>query len=95
MTTLFHVTHNDTYTVVFLNIIMVVILYNEFFVNINTAAEKTSEPCPKLNRKGNGFNGSCFGNGNCFNGHYNSFCWYVIPINPTGIAKKIYQKGLL
>ncbi len=42
-----------------------------------TLLKKTIEPCPKHNRKCNGFNGF---NGNCigFNGHYNGVYWYVM-----------------
>ncbi len=39
--------------------------------------EKTIEPCPKHNRKCNGFydyNGNCIG----FNGNYNGVYWYVM-----------------
>ncbi len=41
------------------------------------AEKKTIEPCPKHNRKSNGFNGH---NGNCigFNGNYNGVYWYVV-----------------
>ncbi len=41
------------------------------------AEKKTIEPCPKHNRKCNGFNGY---NGNCigFNGNYNGVYWYVM-----------------
>ncbi len=41
--------------------------------------KKTIEPCPKHNRKCNGFNGY---NGNFigFNGNYNGVYWYVIDL---------------
>ncbi len=56
----------------------------------------TIEPCPKHNRKCNGFNGY---NGNCigFNGNYNGVYWYVIDsiggmLNPIGKMPKTHYK---
>jgi len=47
------------------------------WVSIVSLLKKTIEPCPKHNRKCNGFNGF---NGNCigFNGNYNGVSWYVM-----------------
>ncbi len=66
----------------------------------HTPLKKTIEPCPKHNRKSNGFNGY---NGNCigFNGNYNGVYWYVMDsiggmLNPIGKnAKNTLQKGIL
>ncbi len=62
--------------------------------------KKTIEPCPKHNRKSNGFNEY---NGNCigFNGNYNGVYWYVMDsiggmLNPIGkMPKNTLQKGIL
>ncbi len=58
--------------------------------------KKTIEPCPKHNRKRNGFNGY---NGNCigFNGNYNGVYWYVMDsiggmFNPIGKMPKTHYK---
>ncbi len=59
--------------------------------------KKTIEPCPKHNRKCNGFNGF---NGNCigFNGNYNGVYWYVMDyiggmLNLIGkMPKTLYKK---
>ncbi len=59
-------------------------------------AEKTKEPCPKHNRKCNGFNGfywNCIG----FNGNYNGVYWYVIDaidgmLNHIGRMPKTHYK---
>ncbi len=58
--------------------------------------KKTIEPCPKFNRKCNGFNGY-----NGFNGNYNGVYWYVMDfiagmLNPIGKnAQNTLQKGIL
>ncbi len=59
--------------------------------------KKTIEPCPKHNRKCNGFNGY---NGNCigFNGNYNVVYWYVMDsiggmLNPIGKMPKTHYKN--
>ncbi len=61
-----------------------------------TLLKKTIEPCPKHNRKCNGFNGY---NGNWFgfNGHYNGVYWYVMDyiggmLNPIGKMPKTQYK---
>ncbi len=58
--------------------------------------KKTIEPCPKHNRKCNGFNGY---NGNCigFNGNYNGVYWYVMDyigglLKPIGKMLKTHYK---
>ncbi len=55
--------------------------------------KKTIEPCPKHNRKCNGFNGNFIG----FNGNYNGFYWDVMDyiggmLNPVGIMPKTHYK---
>ncbi len=59
--------------------------------------KKTIEPCPKHNRKCNGFNGH---NRNCigFNGNYNGVNWYVMDsigelFNPIGKMPKTHYKN--
>ncbi len=54
------------------------------------------QPCPKHNRKCNGFNGY---NGNCigFNGNYNGVYWYVMDsiggmLNAIGKMPKTHYK---
>ncbi len=61
-----------------------------------TLLKKTIEPCPKHNRKCNGFNGY---NGGCigFNGNYNGIYWYVMDsiggmLNPIGKMPKTHYK---
>ncbi len=62
--------------------------------------KKTIEPCPKHNKKCNGFNGY---NGNWigFNGNYNGVYWCVMDyiggmLNPEGeMPKNTLQKGIL
>ncbi len=56
--------------------------------------KKTIEPCPKHNRKCNGFNGNCIG----FNGSYNGVYWYVMDsiggmLNHIGKMPKTYYKN--
>ncbi len=65
-------------------------------LKIGTLLKKTIEPCPKHNRKCNGFNGY---NGNCigFNGNYNGVYWYVMDsiggmLNPIGKMPKTHYK---
>ncbi len=68
-----------------------------YFICNNTPCwKKTIEPCPKHNRKFNGFNGY---NGNCigFNGNYNDVYWYVMDsiggmLNPIGKMPKTHYK---
>ncbi len=68
----------------------------KFEVERLTLLKKTIEPCPKHNRKCNGFNGY---NGNCigFNGNYNGVYWYVMDsiggmLNPIGKVPKTHYK---
>ncbi len=69
---------------------------NQHFTSNQPFLKKTIEPCPKHNRKCNGFNGY---NGNCigFNGNYNGVYWYVMDsiggmLNPIGKMPKTHYK---
>ncbi len=67
--------------------------YTVMFVLMFGLAQKTIEPCPKHNRKCNGFNGNCIG----FNGNYNGVYWYVMDsiggmLNPIGKMPKTHYK---
>ncbi len=67
-----------------------------FFTGNTSLLKKTIEPCPKHNRKCNGFNGY---NGNCigFNGDYNGVYWCVMDsiggmLNHIGKMPKTHYK---
>ncbi len=63
---------------------------------ITALLKKTIEPCPKYNKKCNGFNGY-IGNRIGFNGNCNGVYWYVINsiggvLNPIGKMPKTHYK---
>ncbi len=71
-------------------------IHNSVCMTLQPCWKKTIEPCPKHNRKSNGFNGY---NGNCigFNGNYNGVYWYVMDsiggmLNPVGKMPKTHYK---
>ncbi len=80
----------------YMSIIKPVIFDMEGCLVWTSLLKKTIEPCPKHNRKCNGFNGY---NGNCigFNGNYNGVYWYVVDsiggmLNPIGKMPKTHYK---